>query len=90
MRLCKGLTRHYCFVQVLRETIDGACPQKEEFNIVRCTGCALLNHNFHTSEYCLCAAPELLTYAPFHDVMSMLHVLLHHKRKQLQLHLLFL
>ena len=26
-------------MQVLRETIDGGCPQKEEFEIVRCTGC---------------------------------------------------
>ncbi len=32
--LCK------CFgAQVVRETIDGGCPQKEEFEIVRCTGC---------------------------------------------------
>lgn len=50
-------------MQVLRETIDGACPQKEEFNIVRCTGCALLNpHSGILKEYCPCAAPELLKY----------------------------
>ena len=27
--------------QVLHEVVDGACPQSKDFNIVRCSGCAL-------------------------------------------------